>query len=649
MIQPEVPKQPSPPGNSATTSHNVHTVDNTRQVNEEPEFVPWRSGDPFRYPIPKDGDPWETCYKPVKKYDDVMCTAWKDEVQNLLIFAGLFSAVVTAFVVESYKMLTDPIDDSTRLLAQIAAELASINGRNTTTTIPLPQEKFSPSALAIRLNTFWFLSLTLSLATVLVGILALQWIREYERYETTSYKERLHIRQMRYEGIAKWQVPNILRGLPVLLQLALILFFLGMLDLLRSLDFATTVILSIVVGLVFLIILTTTMIPGIQLLFMQHSPSVLVDSQSWSICPYKSPQSWAFSQLVISSTYYLVSFSYELKPLSLRARVQSNVLSRLHSVYSWYYFDNSQNELRTYKYLPNAITWAGRKFGQGNDSIPSAIYHCINEMSPSTARRTVTLLSDFHVEKKAIEGNALHTDVISAKCLARLRNSYFMFSQQSSIHEMELFVRIINSKTQNEDDIFSSPYLFKVIREYATDSTKYPSELMLQVIHGLVTIFESQNKYSSRSLCVAGGFVWYGIVASDTINGALHMPLAKLYRVLHQCICLPQLEPANCDASRDFSPLDPRYRLFCSIMSYALAVPSPVVPPNLDRHFYFQQHCKMLRALEVLFRSAFVKYSKYYFSRHSWATEYWPAFRDKTLLVTLPSILDDLEDVVVDN
>ncbi|TFK44111.1 hypothetical protein BDQ12DRAFT_730218 [Crucibulum laeve] len=237
----KVPKQLSSSGNPTESSHNAPTVNNTSQVNEEPEFIPWRSGDPFRYPIPKDGDPWETCYKPIKEYDDVMCTAWKDEVQNLLIFAGLFSAVVTAFVVDSYKMLTDPIDDSTRLLTHIAAELASINGRNTTTTILPTQEKFLPSAVAVRLNTFWFLSLTLSLATVLVGILALQWIREYEQYETTSeYKKRLAIRQMRYEGMVKWQVPNILRGLPVLLLSALILFFLGMLDLLRSLDSIVT-------------------------------------------------------------------------------------------------------------------------------------------------------------------------------------------------------------------------------------------------------------------------------------------------------------------------------------------------------------------------------------------------------------------------
>ncbi|TFK44141.1 hypothetical protein BDQ12DRAFT_708156 [Crucibulum laeve] len=600
----EVPNQPSIPRNPATTSHNVPTVDNTSQVNEEPEFVPWRSGDPFRYPIPKDGNPWETCYKAVKNYDDAMCTAWKDEVQNLLIFAGLFSAVVTAFIVESYKMLTDPIDNSTRLLTQIAVELASINGRNATTTI-LPQENFSPSAIAVRLNTVWFLSLTLSLATALVGILALQWIREYERYGTTSYKERLDIRQRRYEGIMKWQVPNILRGLPILLQSALILFFLGMLDLLQSLDYITMIILTIVVGLVFLVIVTTTVIPGIQLIFVQRPFKGFVDSQSWSFCPYKSPQSWAFYQLV----FQLASISYKLKLLSCWPIRQFNMSTRNLS---------SGGCSGTYKYLPNAIAWAGRTFRQGNDSLLSAIYYCVNDMPSSlTARRTVVLLDGFGVEIGDPTGDvALYNDITSARCLRYFSGLSHTPNQQLSVHEMELFVRIYNNETQNTDDGFSCPFIsFDGHTEDAKDITKFPS----------------------------GKFVWYGIVDSDTINSALHIPLAKLYGILYQWICRPQLEPTNCNKS---SGSDPRYSLFERIMVYiSLKSPQARVHPNLDGYSRSQQHREMLKALEDLFRAIFSKYSKQYFAEYPWRADSWSAFRDKTLLVTLPGV----KDMVMDN
>ncbi|KAF9478481.1 hypothetical protein BDN70DRAFT_789468, partial [Pholiota conissans] len=65
-------------------------------------------------------DPWEILLKHELEADKIRCDAWKDEVQNLLIFAGLFSAVVTAFLIESYKLLLpDPNDTVISLLTQI--------------------------------------------------------------------------------------------------------------------------------------------------------------------------------------------------------------------------------------------------------------------------------------------------------------------------------------------------------------------------------------------------------------------------------------------------------------------------------------------------------------------------------------------------
>ncbi|KIM42501.1 hypothetical protein M413DRAFT_52790, partial [Hebeloma cylindrosporum] len=52
-------------------------------------------------------DPWQALLENLIKKDKVRCNAWKDEVQNLLLFAGLFSAVVTGLLVESYKLLQE--------------------------------------------------------------------------------------------------------------------------------------------------------------------------------------------------------------------------------------------------------------------------------------------------------------------------------------------------------------------------------------------------------------------------------------------------------------------------------------------------------------------------------------------------------------
>ncbi|KAF9649502.1 hypothetical protein BDM02DRAFT_3186261 [Thelephora ganbajun] len=46
---------------------------------------------------------WETCSRAITDYDNHMARNWKEEIDTLLVFAGLFSAVTTAFIIDSYK------------------------------------------------------------------------------------------------------------------------------------------------------------------------------------------------------------------------------------------------------------------------------------------------------------------------------------------------------------------------------------------------------------------------------------------------------------------------------------------------------------------------------------------------------------------
>ncbi|KAF9533302.1 hypothetical protein CPB83DRAFT_758299, partial [Crepidotus variabilis] len=113
------------------------------------------------------------------------CEIWKDEVTNILIFAGLFSAVVTAFILESYQSLQD--NPSEILLSRIAGSLEYV--ANTTAGIPamLPATAHitsSPSSANKLVTALWFMSLILSLASALIGLVALQWLREHLRPST---------------------------------------------------------------------------------------------------------------------------------------------------------------------------------------------------------------------------------------------------------------------------------------------------------------------------------------------------------------------------------------------------------------------------------------------------------------------------------
>ncbi|EJD36814.1 hypothetical protein AURDEDRAFT_73854 [Auricularia subglabra TFB-10046 SS5] len=55
-------------------------------------------------------DHWRGCLQLAEKYDKDLCHAYRELIDTLLVFAGLFSAVVTAFTVGSYQWLTDELE-----------------------------------------------------------------------------------------------------------------------------------------------------------------------------------------------------------------------------------------------------------------------------------------------------------------------------------------------------------------------------------------------------------------------------------------------------------------------------------------------------------------------------------------------------------
>ena len=145
---------------------------------------------------------------------------------------ALFSAVITTFLVEAYKALKP---DSGELTVQILLHLSQQLGSYTTTppflnstVTNFAMPDFTPSHMDIVTNVAWFASLMISLISASYGMLVKQWLREYLANTETSPLARLRIRCFRYPALAKWKVFEIVAALPLLLQLALGLFFVGM-------------------------------------------------------------------------------------------------------------------------------------------------------------------------------------------------------------------------------------------------------------------------------------------------------------------------------------------------------------------------------------------------------------------------------------
>ncbi|KAI3605666.1 hypothetical protein WG66_012032 [Moniliophthora roreri] len=233
----------------------------------------------------------------VTKHDEGMVKGWRDDIDTLLVFAGLFSAVVTAFVIESYQWLDeDPADTTVTLLSQLL--LVQVNGSQSVSFEPA---QFKPDALSIRINVFWFLSLIFSLTSALFGLLCKQWVREHERDTTTrTAAEALALRQLRRDSFEKWGVSSFLSALPILLEAALLFFFVGVLDLLWDRHLVPFIVcfvaISFSAGLYFLTaLLPTLMVPRDQ---MEDIGEGHFDRLSYQfICPYKSPQAWLVYRL----------------------------------------------------------------------------------------------------------------------------------------------------------------------------------------------------------------------------------------------------------------------------------------------------------------------------------------------------------------
>ncbi|KAK1235712.1 hypothetical protein PQX77_001083 [Marasmius sp. AFHP31] len=251
---------------------------------------------------------WEVIMTEVTSLDEGLVAGWKEDIDTLLVFAGLFSAVVTAFTIESYQWLQEAPEDTTvALLRQISQQL---NG----TSIPEP-DTFAVSSSDVAINVLWFLSLITALVDALFALLCKQWLREHRRdTHTRTPAEALALRWLRNQGLEKWPVPTILASLPILLELALFLFLAGLLELLRMRHPVLFSIATIVVAFAAVFYLGTTIIPAVdiarqalqvtkELGFRRNHPKSFGPSFCIMrlppleyICPYKSPQAWAAFQ-----------------------------------------------------------------------------------------------------------------------------------------------------------------------------------------------------------------------------------------------------------------------------------------------------------------------------------------------------------------
>ncbi|KAJ7510893.1 hypothetical protein B0H11DRAFT_2215632 [Mycena galericulata] len=141
---------------------------------------------------------WNAYMKLADEYDKEFQQKYSTDLDTGLIFAGLFSAVSSAFII------------------QIQPTMAS-------------EQTEPPLSLVVISQSLLYFSLFTTLLAALLAVLGKQWVMYYQAAGSRgSIEERGLERQRKLDGLRKWKFDAVLQMFPVLLQLALFLFSLGL-------------------------------------------------------------------------------------------------------------------------------------------------------------------------------------------------------------------------------------------------------------------------------------------------------------------------------------------------------------------------------------------------------------------------------------
>ncbi|KEP47207.1 putative transmembrane protein, partial [Rhizoctonia solani 123E] len=231
--------------------------------------------DPIHGGLGSDDPFWPLYLKEAEKYDDMLVGKWDKKMETLLLFATLFSAIVTAFVIESSHNLQP---DNAAITATAIVEIVGILRNRTTNEqgAPLLQfpDEFQPTTNAYVVNFVW-----------------LRWDR------TAPPCNQARIRQARFNNLIRWRTELVISALPVVMDAALALFLLGLLVFLHDLSY------NIYVAALVITVITATFYFGTTV-----APCFV------SFCPYEtaisSRKTWGFFYHL-----FLAVVTWILKPL----------------------------------------------------------------------------------------------------------------------------------------------------------------------------------------------------------------------------------------------------------------------------------------------------------------------------------------------
>ncbi|KAF8915690.1 hypothetical protein CPB85DRAFT_1217315, partial [Mucidula mucida] len=189
--------------------------------------------DPYFQETAPNARVWRTYVEEAAAFDAVMVGQSRDGLDVMLVFAGLFSAVVTSFLVQISQKLEADFSQMSALLMHdlVLVQLsmaAGSSGPNLTAPSVDPTSSFTPDSITVWINGLWAVSLAASLVVALAAVLVKQWLHHYTSLPSGTPGTRSHVRQYRFMGLEKWRVSVIIGLLPIIMHASLALFLAGL-------------------------------------------------------------------------------------------------------------------------------------------------------------------------------------------------------------------------------------------------------------------------------------------------------------------------------------------------------------------------------------------------------------------------------------
>ena len=162
--------------------------------------------------------------------------------------AGLFTAVVSVSLVESYKWLSpDPGDETVQRLDEAIDLITQASNQfyNYSQGIPIQKivpaktsQPFQPSLDVVTVNVFWFNSLVICLGCAILATLIQKWARRYLALTQGrgTPAERARVRAFLSNGLIKFRSNWIRHLLGMLLHSSIFLYCLGIIAFIINID-----------------------------------------------------------------------------------------------------------------------------------------------------------------------------------------------------------------------------------------------------------------------------------------------------------------------------------------------------------------------------------------------------------------------------